>query len=130
MKAHGAKLPRKRHQAIAALIDQPTIKGAAQVAGIGEATLIRWMKDDTFKAAYRDAKRRIVDLAITRLQRASDEAVETLVAIMSDSDSPPTTRVACAKTILDMAVKAIQMDDVVSRIETLESTLNSGGVSK
>lgn len=129
MKAHGAKLSRKRHQAIAALIEQPTVKSAAQVAGIGEATLIRWMKDDTFKISYRDAKRRIVDLAITKLQRASDDAVQTLLAIMIDADSPPTTRVTCAKAILDMAVKAVEMDDVVSRIEAIESRIN-GGYSK
>ncbi len=126
MKAHGTKLSRKRHQAIAALIEQPTVKGAALAAGVGEATLIRWMKDEAFKTAYRDAKRRIVNQAITRLQRSSDNAVQTLVAIMNDTDSPPTTRVVCAKTILDMALKGVELDDVLSRIETIESRINGG----
>ena len=75
---------------------------------------------------YRDAKRRIVDQAITSLQSASDEAVQTLVGIMNDLDSPPTTRVTCAKTILDMGIKGVEMDDVIARIETIESAINSG----
>ena len=36
MIGHGAKLPRKRQQAIAALIEAPTIKEAAGIVGIGE----------------------------------------------------------------------------------------------
>ncbi len=51
----GAKQNRKREVAIAALLSRPTIEEAAQLAGIGEKTLRRWLRDDAdFKAAYRE----------------------------------------------------------------------------
>jgi hypothetical protein len=49
MIGHGAKLSRKRQQAIAALIEAPTIREAAGIVGIGEATLFRWLQDANFQ---------------------------------------------------------------------------------
>ena len=71
MKVNGAKLPRKGQQAIAALMEAPTIKEAANIIGVGEATLFWWMQDSDFQRAYRDAKHRIVNHSITRLQQAT-----------------------------------------------------------
>ena len=44
---HGAKIARKREDAIAALLTQPTVAAAAGVAGIGEKTLRRWLQDSS-----------------------------------------------------------------------------------
>ena len=126
MTGHGAKLPRKRQQAIAALIEHSTMKEAARAIGIGEATLHRWLKDQSFLASYRETKKCIVDHAITCLQRATGEAVKVLQEILSDPDKPPSSRVTAARTILDMAVKAVEMDDLTSRIEEIERTIEGG----
>ena len=120
MIGHGSKLPRKKQQAIAALIEAPTIKEAAGIVGIGEATLFRWLQDGDFQSAYRDAKRRVVDQAITRIQRISGQAVETLRNIMTDDNMPASSRVACAKTILDMSIKAIELENLEVRVKSLE----------
>ena len=45
MIGHGAKFGRKKEQAIAALLTEPNAKEAARVAGIGSATLLRWLKE-------------------------------------------------------------------------------------
>ncbi len=116
-----AKLPRKGQQAIAALIEAPTIKEAASITGVGEATLFRWMQDSNFQSAYRDAKHRIVNHSITRLQQATGEAVETLVEIMKDDTKPASSRVACAKAILDLSVKAVELEDLAARVDALEA---------
>jgi DNA-binding MurR/RpiR family transcriptional regulator len=127
MKEYSAKLPRKGQQAIAALIEAPTIREAASIAGVGEATLFRWLQDTSFQNAYRDAKHRIVNHSITRLQQATGEAVETLVEIMKDEAKPASSRVACAKAILDMSVKTVELEDLVARIEALEELVIRGG---
>ena len=49
---HGEKLTRKQEQAVAALLEQPTVLRAATVAGVSERTLRLWLKDPGFKAAY------------------------------------------------------------------------------
>ena len=41
----GTGKARKREEAIAALLEQPTITAAASAAGIGEKTLRRWLAD-------------------------------------------------------------------------------------
>jgi hypothetical protein len=72
---------------------------------------------------YWDAKRLVVEQAVTNLQRACGKAVETLLAIMQDADNPATARVSCAKAILDTAIKAVEIDDLASRIERLEEAV-------
>ncbi len=122
---HGKKITRKRQLAIAALLQQPTVKDAAAVAGVGEATLIRWLgQDNNFKLEYRQARRRILDQAITNLLQATGSAVETLMEIMMDKDKPPSSRVVCAKSILDIALKSVELNDMVARVEKLETQIN------
>lgn len=125
MKGHGAKYPHKREQAIIALLSHSSIGQAAKTAGISEVTLWRWIKDQEFQQAYREAKRRVVDQAISRLQQVCGEAVETLREIMTDPEKPTSSRVTAARAILEMAVKAVEIDDLASRVEKLERTIES-----
>jgi hypothetical protein len=121
MKAHGEKISRKQELAIAALLTCRAITDAAHQCGIGEVTLHRWLKDDGFQTAYRAARRAVVQHAVVQVQRATAEAVETLRAVMHDSESPASARVSAAKTILDTAIKAIELEDLEARIVALET---------
>ncbi|NIN91585.1 hypothetical protein GTO36_01020 [bacterium] len=125
MKGHGSKFPRKKQEAIAALLTQPTIKEAAKSAGVGEKTLWRWLQNEEFRESYCDAKRRVVEEGISRLQQVCGEAVETLKEIMRDQEKPPSSRVTASRIILEMAVKALEVQDLTSRVEKLEKTIES-----
>src|SRR5712691_6078025 len=107
MKGHGKKLSRKQDAFICALLLAPALADAAHTAGIGEVTAWRWLKVTTFQAAYREARRAVVTQAIAQVQRATGEAVETLRAVMQDADA--SDRVSAAKTILETAVKAVEL---------------------
>ena len=115
---------RKSEEVIAALLETPTIKAAAERAGIGEATIYRWLDDPEFEREYRRARRQAVQQAITRLQQLSGEAVETLREIMIDKAASDQARLRAAKTILDGAVDAVELEEIEERIKTLEKTLN------
>jgi hypothetical protein len=78
MKGHGQKLNRKQEALIAALLTEPTHAGAAAKAGVCEATLHRWLRLSEFQAAYRQARRGIVEAAIGRLKQTTGKAVEAL----------------------------------------------------
>ena len=97
MVGHGTKFSRKKDQAIAALLTQPSVAEAARVAGIGPQTLGRWMKVPEFDAAYRAAKRAVFGQAIARLQQASGTAVTTLLKVMFDGDLPAAARLTAQK---------------------------------
>jgi hypothetical protein len=45
------KFSRKHEQAISALLTQPTLAEAATTVGVGEATLRRWLQQESFQAA-------------------------------------------------------------------------------
>ena len=78
MRGHGQKLTRKQESVISALLSEPTHADAARKANISEATLSRWLARDDFQAAYKAAKRRIVDDAVGRLSALSTAAVDAL----------------------------------------------------
>jgi DNA-binding MurR/RpiR family transcriptional regulator len=120
MKGHGSKYPQKREQAVAALLAHSTIGEAAGAVGVSEVTMWRWLQEEEFQTAYREAKKQIVQQAVTRIQQVTGEAVDTLREIMLDPKKPATSRVTAARTILNMAVKAVELDDLERRIEEIE----------
>jgi hypothetical protein len=122
MPGHGEKLTRRKEQAIGALLTHATLTEAATVLDVDESTLRRWLREDTpFQTAYREARRAVVQQAITQVQCATGEAVETLRAVMQDSESPASARVSAAKAILETAVKAVELEDLEARIAALEA---------
>jgi hypothetical protein len=115
---HGQKRERLEDRALAALLCEPTIAQAATKADISESTLLRWLAEPSFKARYRDARRQVVELAVTGLQQATSEAVETLNRNLQCG--VPSSEIAAAKTILDFAVKGVELVDLAERVEALE----------
>ncbi len=126
MKGHGEKHSRKKELAVGALITEPTISKAAQVAGIGEVTLWRWLQLPAFQDEYRKARREAVSHAVARLQRISGHAVEALSSVMSDTEAPASSRVSAAKAVLEFSFRAIELEDLEKRITALEVQAGGG----
>jgi len=120
VKGHGAKFGRKQEDAIAALLTHRTTEEAARAVGIGVSTLLRWMKEQEFDTAYREARRSAFTQSVARLHQASSAAVNTLLKIMVDPASPPGTKVRAAEYVLDHAAKTIEIEDLEARVEELE----------
>jgi hypothetical protein len=114
------ELTTKQHKAIAALLSEPTIKQAAEAARIGERTLHTWLGEPAFDSAYRKARRAAVAQATAQLQRASAEAVAVLTQIMNNATNKAADRISAASKVLDMAIKAVELDDLDARISALE----------
>src|SRR5262249_12778347 len=115
------KLNRKQEALIAALLTEPTHAAAAVRAGVSEATVHRWLRLPEFQAAYRQARRSIVEASIGRLQRATGKAVEALERNLSCGHAGNQIRAALG--ILDHAVKAVELVDLIERVEELERLL-------
>lgn len=117
---HGEKLTRKAEQAVAALLQFPTIPEAAKATGVSERTLYGWLQEETFREQYRSARAEVVRHAVTTVQKASGEAVEVLRTVMNTPESSPSSRVSAARTILELALKAVELEDLESRLVALE----------
>jgi len=111
----------RQEQGITALLVQGSLQAAAEASGVNEKTLRRWLREDTaFQAAYREARRAVVQHAITQVQQATGEAVETLRGVMQDAEAPASARVSAAKAVLETAIKAVELEDLEARIVALE----------
>jgi len=120
MKGHGAKFSRKMEEAVAALLTQRNQEEAARAVGIGTATLLRWQKEPEFQAAYRAARRAAHAQSVARLQQATSAAVTTLLKVMVDPSTPPSTKVRAADSVLGHSAKAIELEDIEARVAELE----------
>ena len=117
----GTKIERKTEVAIAALLTVPTNVAAATKAGIGEATLQRWLRNPKFLSKYRIARRSIVEAAVGQVQQASSQAVDVLRRNLNCGN--PLVRVRAALAILDKAMLGVELIAVTSRLEELERVL-------
>jgi hypothetical protein len=120
MNGHGAKFGQKKEEAIVALLAHRTIEEAALAVKVATKTLLRWLKEPEFSAAYRAAKRVAFGQAIARLHHFSSAAVSILGKVMMDAATPPATKVRAADSILARTAKAIETEDIESRLSELE----------
>src|SRR5262245_58232026 len=112
MKGHGQKLTRKQEALVAALLTEPTHAAAATRAGVSEATLHRWLRLPEFQAAYRRARRDLVEGAVGRIQAAAGQAVETLLAV-ARGGARDGDRVRAAVALLDHAFRGLTDADAL-----------------
>jgi len=120
IKGHGAKIDRKREEAIVALLTHPSVDAAARAIDVAPTTLMRWLKDTEFDAAYRAARRAAFGQSVARLQQASGAAVSVLLKVMVDSATPASIKVRAADSVLDHSAKSIEIEDIEARVAELE----------
>ena len=119
----GPQQEKKREQAIAALLTTDTVCAAAEQIGVSERTLLRWIQEEDFQRAYRDARRQVVQHAIVRMQRCTQEAVDALSDVMTNPEASASARVSAARSVLQFAMQAVQSEDLEARLAILEHHL-------
>jgi hypothetical protein len=120
MKGHGAKFARKKEEAIVALLTHRNIEEAATAIDVSVKTLLRWLKLPEFQMAYAEARRAAVSQSNARLQQATGAASTAILKLMVDPTVPPAVRLRAAESVMTLAVKSIEIEDVLMRIEALE----------
>lgn len=66
-------------------------------------------------------RRAVMMHATAKLSETAEQAVDVLAEVMADADAPSNARVSAARAVLEMNYNAIQADDIMERIEQLES---------
>lgn len=117
-------LTARQSRALVALLTASDVPSAAKSAGVAPQTLFRWLRESPdFKTAYRDARREVVSQAVSQISAGAGAAVGTLRAVCDDGDAPAGARVSAAKTLLDLAFRGVELDDLSARVESLETDL-------
>ncbi len=116
-----AGLPAQKQSAVLALLEHTTIKNAAAAMGVTERTLYRWLAEEPFKRAFREARREAFGHSISLAQRYTPMAVGTLVKLAGDPKTPPAVRVSASMGIVKIGREGIELDELVGRVEGLEA---------
>jgi hypothetical protein len=122
MAARGKGLGRRKEAAITALLTEATLAGAAAQAGISERCLRYWLDEPAFAAAFRSARARVVDRAMTALQQLCLRGVVKLNDLLNSPRDAVALR--AATVILSMGLRAVELDECLSRIEALEQAVH------
>src|SRR5262245_59396765 len=120
MPANGDTLNPRQERAIEALLTSATQKKAAEKAGIGERTLKRWLAEPAFAAAYRQARREVVEHAVGILQQLAGRAVATLGGLMG-AEHGEGVRCRAAAIVLEQSLRGVELGDLLVRVEALEA---------
>lgn len=117
-------LNQRQEKFLKALFETDTIEKACALAGINKNTGFKYMKDEAFIKEYRAIRRDMMQVVTSNLQQASDDAVKVLEDVMHDKEnSTPSARVQSAKTVLEMAYRSIDIDDIQERVEGIEEVI-------
>jgi len=123
MTGHGAKFGRKKEQAIAALLTQPSQEAAARSVGVAGKTLRTWLKVPEFHRSYLEARREVVGQANARMQQNSGFAASTLLKVMVSQDVPASVRIRAALAVMQLSQKSLQDEDLEIRLAAVEESL-------
>lgn len=118
----------RKEKAIAALLVQPTIKKAAEAAGICERTMYVYLDDPEFKREYIERRRKMLEAACGVLASFTGNAIAALGEIVADKRASKLARVNAARTILEYTMKTFEDLDLAARIEALENAPKSNNL--
>jgi hypothetical protein len=118
------KAPRKLDAFVAAMLAHPTVEAAAAAVGIAVSTAYRWLANPLVIQRLAEARRDAMKAAMSKLQQAASEAVDCLCEIQREGQSEP-ARVSAARTILEQALRSVELQDVQERIGALEAIVKS-----
>ena len=125
MARNGNILPPRKHKAILALFEHPTIAGAASASGIGYRTLCRWLsEDEPFKGAIREAQQQALHQTVSQLAGASPIAAKVLSQIAGDEAVNAAVRVQAASRIINELRRCLELLSFHDDINHFKEVLN------
>ena len=119
MAGHGEKRSRREEVAIAALLSESTLEKAAAKAKVSERTLRSWLKRPDFLAAWREARRAVLEDAVAVMQKLAMGAAIALGENLKSAN--PNAKNAAALGLIDRAFRGVDVFELTERVEALEA---------
>ena len=119
----GGPLSEEDRRILQALVAYPTKTAAAKALGISRSTIYYKLRDEDLREAYEQMRSQAMADATDSLMSVAESAVMVLHEVANDTNVSPQTRVQAAGKLLDLALRAHELTDVVARIAALEEEL-------
>ena len=108
---------------IQALSTCKDITTASENLGISRQAIYNRMRKPEFRQKLREQRQDKYQVANTKLTDAMNDAIETLVTIMNDTETSAGIRVKASQVVLDICLKSVEQMDILERISQIEETL-------
>lgn len=119
MAQDGSVLTPRQRRAIDALLSSRSVTDAAVAAQVPRRTLTRWLRDEPFIQALRDATDDATRHAMRRLAGALETAVTSVVYLAEKSEDDG-VRLRAAVAVPDLVVRLQQHTELAERVAELE----------
>ncbi len=117
----GTNLSPKQRKAIEALLTSGTVADAARAAGVTRDTLYRWLKDEHFAKALREAEGMALQGLTRSLTGLGDKAVAALAAVFDDEAAPHAVKLKAAAIVFGNHPTYLQTTVLTDRIAAIEA---------
>jgi hypothetical protein len=114
-------LTSQQQRAILGLLATPSVEAAAKQAGCTSRAVYKWLREPEFKRALGEARREALAQAVGRLAALTGAATEALERNLTCGR--PAAEIRAATSILDIALRGLELDDLAQRIEALEARI-------
>lgn len=108
-----------QRKAIETMLTTGNMVQAADAAGVNRSTIYRWMADDVFVAALRDAEAEAVQGLSRSLAGLGESAAQALRDALAPNNKI-TVRLRAAEIVTDRLLKLRELVDIEARLKALE----------
>ena len=119
MNASAETLTPRQQLVIAELLSSPSVEEGCRRAKVAKATVYGWLKDPIFQAELKRQREAVVEQAFNRLKAGMSQAVDKLLELLQ-AEGQLGIQLRAAQTLVDQGIKAVELQDLESRIEALE----------
>jgi hypothetical protein len=103
------------------------VEVAARQAGVSPATVFRRKREPAFQQAIQQMRADMVQRTTGMLLASGGEAAKALLSQVQKETTPPATRRAAARDIIELGMKLRENTELEQRIAALEQMADSSG---
>jgi len=116
-------LTARQRRVLSALLSEPTVKGAAEVAGVGRKTVYRYLADPAFHKALREAQGERLKMAVARMTGLLEKALDAIGLDLGPGHDKAQVRLRAAGLVLRHYPGLLEVHDLEDRVASLERAM-------
>jgi len=121
--AENGSLTVRQRRFVLALLESPTVREAAQVAGVGETTAWRYLSEDSVRAELARRTDGLLTQAASGLLSDMAEARATLLGVMRSATAGDGAKVSAARAVLDAGLRLFELYSLADRMAAVEQRI-------
>jgi len=117
-------LTNRQEKAIILLLQNKNLDEVAKTLRVSRSTIYKWLERQDFKEKFAEARQQVFNESLEELKTLTKEAIATLEDILKNG-TKETSRVTASKTVLELALRLKEVEELEKRVEELEKIVET-----